>query len=508
MKNNILIVVIYLLFCVLLFVCISEKQDFFIDEMFTYSLSNTEHQSLTVSDNKYYLSHDVYSAATEVNNSHRFDYSMVWNNQKNDVHPPLYYFFVHTISSFFPNTFSIWYAGMVNILFALLSLLSLRKLALELTQSEVFKNIVSLGFIFSSCILSMATFFRMYFMALFWIVTQSYLVIRTIDRDLERKDCIYIFMVTVLGALTHYYCVLYTILLSATLFIYFQHQNRKKEAKQYAVTVVASAIVSIAIFPPMLHHIFGSYRARESVENVFFFSGTIERLKTFWRIINVQLLGGLLLVVILATIIIIAFSLMNKKRMDLDSYNKIIILLIPSILYFIGIAKSAIFITDRYIAPVFGLFYVCTFALVYIFLSKHLSHRQVFCIMLILCLSVDIVGYRTCKWEYLYKDNVPLLSAEKKLKNTDLICVYNVEWELSALYMEANNFNRIAFTKECDGESIIKLIGNRNRIAIKILGKGKEESDIIISQINKHSDSLKKNRFLGKTATGSAYYLY
>ena len=36
----------------------------------------------------------------------RFNYASVYYNQIQDVHPPLFYMLVHTISSIFNNTFS------------------------------------------------------------------------------------------------------------------------------------------------------------------------------------------------------------------------------------------------------------------------------------------------------------------------------------------------------------------------------------------------------------------
>jgi len=76
-------------------------------------------------------------------------------------------YFLHTLCSFFPEKFSKWYAGIINIFFALLTLYILRKLVLNLTKNKEISNIVSFVFILSPGILSAISFFRMYIMECF-----------------------------------------------------------------------------------------------------------------------------------------------------------------------------------------------------------------------------------------------------------------------------------------------------------------------------------------------------
>ena len=56
---------------------------------------------------------DYVTADTE----HRFDYGSVFYNQVHDTHPPLFYMVLHSISSFFPETFSKWYGLFPNIIY-------------------------------------------------------------------------------------------------------------------------------------------------------------------------------------------------------------------------------------------------------------------------------------------------------------------------------------------------------------------------------------------------------
>ena len=64
-----------------------------------------------------------------VQENERFKYAHIWDNLKKDVHPPLYYMFLHTISSFFIDGFSKWYAFGINIVMFVVAYLMFYKLS-------------------------------------------------------------------------------------------------------------------------------------------------------------------------------------------------------------------------------------------------------------------------------------------------------------------------------------------------------------------------------------------
>lgn len=102
---------------------------------------------------------------------------MVWDNQAGDVHPPLYYAIIHTVCSMFAGKFSIWYAGVVNIFFAVLTLWTVRHLVNELTQSSEAVMWGTVFFVLSEGVLSGVSFFRMYIMAMFEVTFVTWLFI-------------------------------------------------------------------------------------------------------------------------------------------------------------------------------------------------------------------------------------------------------------------------------------------------------------------------------------------
>jgi hypothetical protein len=181
------------------------------DEAYSYGLSNHD-MSPTFKRNEYESTYDIfYNNYFAVQKNSRFNYKKVWKNQKNDVHPPVYYMFLHTICSFFPGKFSWWYAGSINIFFALLTLYVLRKIVLNLTNNNIeISTIVSLLFIFSPGILSSVIFLRMYVIAMFIFNLLIYIIIKEIDiSEYNFNFYLKLYFISVFGALTHYYCIFF-----------------------------------------------------------------------------------------------------------------------------------------------------------------------------------------------------------------------------------------------------------------------------------------------------------
>lgn len=78
-----------------------KKNFFHLDEALTFTLTNNK-DGINISDeykNTWRPGIDYYRLLT-VSSEDKFNYKQVYINQTEDVHPPLYYFIIHTISSF------------------------------------------------------------------------------------------------------------------------------------------------------------------------------------------------------------------------------------------------------------------------------------------------------------------------------------------------------------------------------------------------------------------------
>ena len=64
--------------------------------------------------------------------STRFNYASVYYNQTQDVHPPLFYFLLHTVCSLFPGSFTKWTGLGMNLVLLGGTLAALYALGMEL----------------------------------------------------------------------------------------------------------------------------------------------------------------------------------------------------------------------------------------------------------------------------------------------------------------------------------------------------------------------------------------
>ena len=94
------------------------------DGIFTYTLANNpysfEYIDSTLSklpQNNGWINASVLRESYIVQAYSRFNYSSVYFHQRIDNHPLLYYSLVHTVSSFFPGTYSPTYTMIVNFIF-------------------------------------------------------------------------------------------------------------------------------------------------------------------------------------------------------------------------------------------------------------------------------------------------------------------------------------------------------------------------------------------------------
>lgn len=314
-------ILLYLLFAGLLIAVVASKKNLHVDEVLTYGLSNYHDINITPVDGKTYVPAESffldYVTASEKT---RFCYEYVWENQIRDTHPPMYYALVHTISSFFPGKYSIWYAGAINIFFALLTFCVVRRIVRELTQNEGAVILVSVFLIFSAGILSAVSFFRMYVMAMFEVTLVTLLFVRAVKRENYANTWKFycsLIAISVFGALTHYYFIVYLFFLCLIYGIYLLSRRKFRETGFFMLSMAVSGGLSVAVFPGMIKHMFleDGHRGQQSRENLMqnSISEYFERLKGFYSFINGQIFGNVLTYIVIACLILFVFYCWNKK---------------------------------------------------------------------------------------------------------------------------------------------------------------------------------------------------
>lgn len=464
MKTNFKSIGLYVIFIVLMILVISLKTNYYIDEIYSYGLSNYTGDGIDMSieyNKTYTPGASVYWDYMQVQKGERFDYTSVWDNQTNDVHPPFYYVILHTICSIFPNTYSKWYAGSINIVFAMLTLFVMRKIISLLTNDKYIKEILSFSFILMTGILLAVSYFRMYLMAMFWITLLTYLFMKQLDKKADARFYGMIYLVTTAGALTHYYVIVYAVFLSFVYGIYLLWNKRIKEVVLFCVTMALAGGTSLAIFPAMIQHIFFGYRGTEAIGNFVTVSGYWDKLKNFFDVLNRQMFGGMLGYMLVALILLgilrygqSYFQIQENGNIPVtfgfqrESIMKYILIFVPCFLYFMVVSKVTFVGADRYISPIYAIFYAGIMCFTYEILKCFFENRTFVAVSVILTALIVWGSYTTTGWQYLFRDTKTLLTAAEEHSNYDCICVLDAEANTYLLYPEFeeySNYKSITF---------------------------------------------------------------
>lgn len=262
------------------------KSDIHIDEIWSYSLSNShekpflftwqaglgeigsesrnykikegEDDPFTIDKDNYFYeqwhSGKEFHDYLTVQKNERFDYANVYYNQTCDVHPPLYYFLLHTVCSFFPDRFSIWYAASINLLFFSLSLIALFFLGRQVLKSDNKALLAAAVWGMSRAGLSNAAFLRMYMLMTFFIIMLAYFHMRLI-KEYKHKYVALIFLINIAGFLTQYYFYIFSFFITASVCFYLLYKKRIKQLLIYAFSVLASVGAALLVFPATIVHL-------------------------------------------------------------------------------------------------------------------------------------------------------------------------------------------------------------------------------------------------------------
>ncbi|MBR3153135.1 MAG: glycosyltransferase family 39 protein [Clostridia bacterium] len=271
----------------------------------------------------------------------RFNYISVYYNQLRDVHPPLFYMLVHTVSSIFNNVFSKYIIFFVLLPFFIATCYFIRKILILLDRKEI-SLIAVLLYSFSMGAISTMMFQRMYMMLSFFTIVCLFLhlKIRKNNYETDSKTRWALFGVTVLGFLTQYYYCIYAALIAIVMSFILIKKKSYKELFKYIRTLFFSAIVGLLVFPFAIEHIFFSYRGVNSFGN----SGYFDRLYEFIKYIFNAFGGTNVIIMSLFAIVIVTHLITRKKDKDL-----ICLIGIPVLLYIFIIAKIAPYMEMRYI---------------------------------------------------------------------------------------------------------------------------------------------------------------
>lgn len=345
------------------------------DELFSYALANNEKPFKFLGDP---WSQDTYHngwlygsdmrAYLQADTGTGFHYAMVYKHQREDVHPPLYYILLHTVSSLFTGSFSPWlalsvnlaaYAGCLWLLWALA-----QRLVPKARGGEWAALALPLIWAVLPCTAQNLVFMRMYMLLSFWVLLFAYLVCGILVRgSLGPKTALALGLTVFLGSQTHYYFYVYGGLLAllAGLWMLFERWPLKALAL-YAGSGCAGVLLSVAAYPHIFRHAADMMRTNGGDTR-----GLLTGLLRAIELVLGQDLGEKRALVLAALALVLGAAVLVQRRGALPRLTRadgaLLLLGVSALLAAPVIMKLSAIQSSRYLAPIHPLLTLCAGAL-------------------------------------------------------------------------------------------------------------------------------------------------
>lgn len=275
-NRNIPLIAIIILFQVIaMLVVANQKEEYHIDEIYSYIISNSYDSDRISNDDSLWgnwTDGEQLNDFVSVQNGEAFAYQKAYKNTSTDCHPPMYYWALHTVSSFFPNQFNKWMGIGLNIFFFIISIGMLYLCSVELIKNRWLQFLPTIMYGFSSFAVGTCLFIRMYMLLTMLALIFTYASIRLVKYGFHIKWCIISWAVLYLGAMTQYYFIILGFWGVLFVCIHFLHRKQIKNAFIYGFGALASIGLMLLSFPYAIEQATGSGTnnvGNEVVRNLF-----------------------------------------------------------------------------------------------------------------------------------------------------------------------------------------------------------------------------------------------
>lgn len=240
------------------------------DEIWSYGLSNSYYKPFIYMDDdrQEYVNLNAWTTGDELHNyitvqdNQKFEYGSVTYNLKHDFHPPFYFYILHTISSFFPNQYSRWFAFAINIAVFPVLMIYLYLLAKKLCKSTDHEKLLPVLIIIfygiASAGVSTFVFARHYAMLTMFAVMYAYYLVRLIESSVpgpeEKKTggiswkyIVILLVISIFGCLTQYFFASYAFIVTVMMTIYYLSKKRFGQLIAFDGAMLISVLPLFAI---------------------------------------------------------------------------------------------------------------------------------------------------------------------------------------------------------------------------------------------------------------------
>lgn len=502
----------------------SRKQGFHEDEY--YSFYSTNRTAGLFEPDRKWVERDTFRNEFVVLEGEEFNYGLVSTVQSWDVHPPFFYFILHTACSLFPGIFSKWLGIGINIIAFSLNFVLLSWLSYMITnKNRLLTLLVAAVYGFNAANLSGVMFIRMYEWLTVFVLLCACLHVRAITQEKNgfKNFLLPLMAVTCLGFLTQYYYIIFLVFMAAGYGIWLLAREKKLwGCMRYGASCAAALALAVISYPSCLSHIFRGYRGTGAASEFLDAANTGGRLRFFGGLVNEYLFDGglwLWLLVIAAFAVLLLWKKAWKINGNLPQNSKTAYLLLLFAVggYFFTVSKTALLLyetSNRYQLPVYGMIQLLVISALYYSgretadtFGWKIGIRKIGMVFLTGGLLLGgLHGLISGKVVFLYEEEREQLQFAKENKDQTVVVFYNdaTPYHVWWCAQELMEYDRVYFASEADKSRIEDTQINASDKVIVYAADydTKEES---LNMLLESSKKLEKYRLIAKKSLWSVY---
>lgn len=498
-KEKTIIVIILIIQTIIFVIAGINKSYIHMDEAYSLGLTNYNKVEIQQNEDFYNTWHnkEYYEDYLSVNDNEKNNFLPVYENQKNDVHPPLYYLFLRIAMQFNIGSFSKWPGIILNIIIYLFitifMYLILRKLFAKSENSQIKSAFLALISSLTLASINNAIYIRMYALSSLNILITTYLHLKLAEKKGNNyKLLVAIGISALVGSLTHYYYLFYLAMLFIMFVIKYLKEKEYKELAKYIITMIIAGILSLIIFPYSIKHMFFGYRGKGAINSLLNISEFFIKICQYILIINVYAFNNILFILVVFILGIIIYKKIKKiKLIEKNKYIKYI--LYPTIFYFLLVAMSAPWIELRYMMPICSIIFILIMYLLIMLLKNIVKEKTLNIIVILIALLMFIMPF--------ISNQIIDISVGKKFKY-EQENAYSSKQEIVEKLKSESNIPINIFSKFTDASIDDTLLFIKNfRIEPEVLYSNKHKITEMIEKEYKNLPTLylfnsNNNRFL------------
>ena len=334
------------------------------DEAYSYGLANYDRVEIIDQPDFYNQWHDeaYYEDYLAVQEDERGDYSPVYNNQRDDVHPPLYYLFLRISMEILGRDghFSVWPGIVLNIIISAVTTVLVFLIAEKLLGKEKQAGGKALGITLIAMLTVAAVdtvlYIRMYCLLALMVALVTYLHLKLLESTEKKKWglLVGIGVTALLGVLTQYYFLFYLVPLYIYMAVRYGREKKWRDLGEYTGALAVAGGFSLLIWPHSLTHMFFGYRGQGVMDNLRNPAMLLEHLGDFGVVLNNFVFNGIFVLLIVLAMGLMIRGLRQGKRLkiDQDAERGYAMILVATVVYFLIAAVASPYQTLRYIMAI------------------------------------------------------------------------------------------------------------------------------------------------------------